>query len=116
MSPRWLALLLLGGCSNPCQQLCVEMADYADECGLTVSADDINRWVDEWRLASAINVVPADKRTALSTIKIKLKAGADIIETNSFNSTSISQADYGLEHLVFELNETAARVARREEL
>ena len=41
-----------------------------------------------------------------------LDAGADIIETNSFNSTSISQADYGLENTVSELNETAARVAR----
>ena len=41
-----------------------------------------------------------------------LAAGADIIETNSFNSTAISQADYGLESLVPELNETAARLAR----
>src|SRR5262249_7262470 len=41
-----------------------------------------------------------------------LKAGADIIETNSFNSTSVSQGDYGLEGLVPELNETAARIAR----
>ena len=40
-----------------------------------------------------------------------LHAGADIIESNSFNSTSISQADYGLESLVVELNETAARLA-----
>ncbi len=41
-----------------------------------------------------------------------LEAGADIIETNSFNSTSVSQADYGLEHLVPELNRHAAHVAR----
>ncbi|HEX3484926.1 MAG TPA: homocysteine S-methyltransferase family protein, partial [Micropepsaceae bacterium] len=41
-----------------------------------------------------------------------LAAGADIIESNSFNSTIISQADYGLESLVTELNETAARIAR----
>src|SRR6185312_13291917 len=41
-----------------------------------------------------------------------LHAGADIIESNSFNSTSISQSDYGLETLVPELNETAARIAR----
>jgi 5-methyltetrahydrofolate--homocysteine methyltransferase len=41
-----------------------------------------------------------------------LEAGADIIETNTFNSTSISQADYGLESLVGELNEAAARIAR----
>ena len=41
-----------------------------------------------------------------------LEAGADIIETNTFNSTAISQADYGLEALVHEMNFEAARVAR----
>ncbi|HEY4635586.1 MAG TPA: methionine synthase, partial [Rhodospirillales bacterium] len=41
-----------------------------------------------------------------------LDAGADIIETNTFNSTAISQADYGLESVVHELNAAAARVAR----
>jgi 5-methyltetrahydrofolate--homocysteine methyltransferase len=43
-----------------------------------------------------------------------LEAGADLIETNTFNATSISQADYGLEHLVHELNVEAARIARLE--
>src|SRR3954470_17781597 len=41
-----------------------------------------------------------------------LDAGADILETNCFNSTAISMADYGMEHLVYELNRTAARLAR----
>jgi 5-methyltetrahydrofolate--homocysteine methyltransferase len=41
-----------------------------------------------------------------------LEAGADIIETNSFNSTAIAQADYGMEALIEELNETSARLAR----
>jgi 5-methyltetrahydrofolate--homocysteine methyltransferase len=41
-----------------------------------------------------------------------LAAGADIIETNTFNSTAISQADYGMEGLVRELNEQGARLAR----
>ena len=41
-----------------------------------------------------------------------LEAGADIIETNSFNSTSIAQADYGTEAVVRELNREAARLAR----
>ena len=41
-----------------------------------------------------------------------LAAGADLIETNTFNATSISQADYGMESLVGELNEQAARLAR----
>jgi 5-methyltetrahydrofolate--homocysteine methyltransferase len=41
-----------------------------------------------------------------------LAAGADIIETNSFNSTAIAQADYAMESLVAELNEASARLAR----
>lgn len=41
-----------------------------------------------------------------------LEAGADIIETNTFNGTRISQADYGLEHLVYELNIEAAKLAK----
>ncbi len=41
-----------------------------------------------------------------------LEAGADIIETNTFNSNAPSQADYGLERLVYELNHAAAGLAR----
>ncbi|MEW6636218.1 MAG: methionine synthase, partial [Actinomycetota bacterium] len=41
-----------------------------------------------------------------------LDAGADIIETNTFNSTSISQRDYGMQDLAYELNLAAARIAR----
>ena len=42
-----------------------------------------------------------------------LEAGAGIIETNTFNATSISQADYGLEGAVREMNLAAARLARK---
>ena len=41
-----------------------------------------------------------------------LEAGADFIETNTFNSNFTSQEDYGLGHLVGELNEEGARLAR----
>jgi len=41
-----------------------------------------------------------------------LEAGADIIETCTFSSTAVSQADYGLEALAYELNVAGARVAR----
>lgn len=41
-----------------------------------------------------------------------LQAGADIIETNTFNATPISLADYDLSYLTEELNEAAARLAR----
>lgn len=42
-----------------------------------------------------------------------LDAGADILETNTFNATRVSQADYGMEALVYELNVAGARVARQ---
>ena len=42
-----------------------------------------------------------------------LDAGADIIETNTFNSTKISQADYGCEDFSYELNFEGGRIARR---
>jgi len=41
-----------------------------------------------------------------------LEAGADIIETNTFNATNIAQADYGLESKVRAINLAAARIAR----
>ncbi len=42
-----------------------------------------------------------------------LEAGADILETNTFNASSISQADYGMEGLVRELNRESALIARQ---
>ena len=42
-----------------------------------------------------------------------LGAGADIIETNTFTSTRVSQADYGLEQHVYEMNLAGARLARQ---
>ena len=41
-----------------------------------------------------------------------LEAGADIIETNTFSSTTIAQADYGLEEIAYELNLEGAKLAR----
>ena len=41
-----------------------------------------------------------------------LEAGADIIETNTFSSTSIGMADYGMESLVYELNFESAKLAK----
>lgn len=40
-----------------------------------------------------------------------LEAGADIVETNTFSSTSVAQADYGLQSVVYDLNVAAARLA-----
>ena len=43
-----------------------------------LSQDDVNRWVDEWRLATALAVQPASKRKPLTTVKFKLKNGSEI--------------------------------------
>lgn len=51
---------------------------------------------------------------AIYEVHVKyLEAGADIIETNTFSSTSIAMADYALEDCVKELNITAAKIARK---
>src|SRR4051794_25497578 len=42
-----------------------------------------------------------------------LEAGADLIETNTFNATAISLADYGMQELAYELNVASARLARQ---
>src|SRR3546814_10632896 len=43
-----------------------------------------------------------------------LDAGSDIVSTNTFNANRISQADYGAEHLVVDMNHAAAHIARAE--
>ena len=49
----------------------------------------------------------------LNIHKEYLEAGADIIETNTFSSTSIGMADYGMESLVYELNFESAKLAKK---
>jgi len=44
--------------------------------------------------------------------RLYFDAGADIIETNTFSSTTVAQADYHLEHLVYDLNFQSAKIAR----
>lgn len=48
----------------------------------------------------------------LTIHKQYLEAGSDIIETNTFSGTTIAQADYGLEHLVYDINFESAKLAR----
>jgi len=42
-----------------------------------------------------------------------LEAGADILETNTFNANAVSMADYDMQELVYEINKTAAEIARQ---
>ena len=46
-----------------------------------MSQDDINRWIDEWRLATALAVQAADNRKPLATIKVRLGSGSDLTLT-----------------------------------
>jgi 5-methyltetrahydrofolate--homocysteine methyltransferase len=48
----------------------------------------------------------------LAIHKEYLEVGSDIIETNTFSGTTIAQADYGLEHLVYDINYYSAKIAR----
>ena len=51
---------------------------------------------------------------AIATVHTKyFEAGADIVETNTFSSTTIAMADYYMEDLVYELNYESARIARK---
>jgi len=84
------------------QKMGLTEADYAGTLGLSHDQKGNN---DMLCLASphAVEKVHRDY----------FDAGADIAETNTFSSNRISQADYGAEHLVRELNVAAAQIARR---
>jgi 5-methyltetrahydrofolate--homocysteine methyltransferase len=77
-------------------------ADYAGDLGLTHDQKGNNDI-----LALTKPEVPESIHRAYFT------AGADIAETNTFSANRISQADYGAEHLVREINVESARMARR---
>ena len=63
-----------------------------------------------WHLTTILNSAILNDHP--EEVRIALAAGADIIETNTFNGTSISQSDFNLQHLVFEINKTAGELAR----
>ncbi|MCP4274314.1 MAG: methionine synthase, partial [Gammaproteobacteria bacterium] len=58
-----------------------------------------------------LSLTQADKITEIHSAY--LEAGADIIETNTFNATSISMADYAMESLSAEINQASAAIARK---
>ncbi len=70
--------------------------------------------LSEFSLKGNNDILSLTHPEVISTIhRSMLQAGADILETNTFNSTSVSQADYGTEELVYELNYRSALLARR---
>ncbi len=64
-------------------------------------------------LKGNLDLLTLTQPKAIQTIhEAYFEAGADIIETNTFSSTAIAQADYGMEEIVHELNFEAAKLAR----
>ncbi len=97
-------LILDGGMGTMIQSYKLEESDYRGE-----------RFAD-WPqdLKGNNDLLILTRPDAISAIeKAYFDAGADIVETNTFNATRVSQADYGMEALVYELNVEGARLARQ---
>ena len=94
-------LLFDGGYGTAIQNRRLGEADYAGDLGLKADQKGNNDLLSLTR-PDIIRAVHDDY----------LDAGADILETNTFSSTAISQADYAAEHLVRDLNVASARLAR----
>ncbi len=77
-------------------------ADYAGDLGLTHDQKGNN------------DILALTKPEVVASITdAYLEAGSDIVSTNTFSANRISQADYGAEHLVREINVASARIARK---
>ena len=90
------------------------MGTMVQEHGLDEKAFRSARFAD-WPhdLSGNIDILNLTQPEIVGSIhEAYLEAGADIVETNTFSSTAIAQADYGAEEFVFELNRAAARIAR----
>ncbi|SFQ67484.1 methionine synthase (B12-dependent) [Halopseudomonas formosensis] len=101
---RQRILILDGGMGTMIQSYKLSEADFRGE-----------RFVDWHRdLKGNNDLLILSKPEVIASIeRAYLDAGSDIIETNTFNSTRVSQADYGMEDLAYELNYEGARLARR---
>jgi 5-methyltetrahydrofolate--homocysteine methyltransferase len=95
-------LIIDGAFGTEIQRWKLSEADYAGSLGLTKDQKGNNDI-----LALTKPEVPESIHRAY------FEAGADIAETNTFSANRISQADYGAEHLVREINVESARLARR---
>lgn len=84
------------------QKMGLTEADFAGDLGLTHDQKGNN------------DILSLTKPEAVEAVhRSYFEAGADIAETNTFSSNRISQADYGAQHLVRELNVASARLARK---
>ncbi|SFM85770.1 methionine synthase [Halopseudomonas yangmingensis] len=97
-------LILDGGMGTMIQSFKLEEADYRGARFADWSQDVKGN-------NDLLILTQPDKIAAIE--RAYLDAGADIIETNTFNATRVSQADYGMQELAYELNLEGARLARR---
>ncbi len=96
-------LIIDGAMGTMIQRRNLQEADYRGE--------RFKNWhVDVKGNNDLLNITRPDIITGIH--KQYLEAGADIIETNTFSSTAIAMADYGMQSLAFELNVAAAKCAR----
>ncbi|HEX4298161.1 MAG TPA: homocysteine S-methyltransferase family protein, partial [Devosia sp.] len=96
-------LVLDGAMGTMIQQLKLDEAGYRGE--------RFKDWTSDVRGNNDLLVLTLPE--AIRDIHLQyFLAGADICETNTFSSTSIVQADYGMEALAYELNLAGARLAR----
>jgi len=95
-------LIIDGAFGTEIQQRKLTEADYAGSLGLAKDQKGNN---------DILAITRPDVPEAIH--RAYFAAGADIAETNTFSANRISQADYGAEHLVREINVESARLARR---
>lgn len=95
-------LLTDGAWGTQIQNFKLAEADYAGDLGLTHDQKGNN------------DILALTRPDVVESIaRAYFDAGSDIISTNTFSSTRISQADYGAEHLVRDLNLANAQIARK---
>src|SRR3546814_15521734 len=94
-------LLTDGGWGTQIQDRKLVEADYAGNLGLTHDQKGNN---------DILALTRPDVVTAIG--EAYLAAGSDIVSTNTFSANRISQADYGAEHLVADINHESARPGR----
>ena len=95
-------LLTDGAFGTEIQNYRLSAADYAGSLGLSHDQKGNN------------DILALSRPSVIEEItRAYLQAGSDIVSTNTFSANRISQADYGAEHLVREINLASAQVARR---
>ncbi|SDL25113.1 methionine synthase [Paracoccus chinensis] len=106
---RQRILVLDGAMGTQIQQLGLSEDDFTGHgsgCGCHIHSDHPQKGNND-----LLNLTQPE---AIEEIHLRYAlAGADIVETNTFSSTTIAQADYGMEGRVFDLNRDGARLVRR---